>query len=240
MRHKAGMPVLIVVTLMVLAGCANSPTAPAATAIPPTAAPLLRPTLPPSWTPGPQPSYDASGVATVVPSTPRSAQAVNDGRPTLPPSWTPQPFTTVTRPPLAEEIATRIPPTITPVVEPTSGFGALLGGRPEGGPPTPARNASYPDACAPFAITAPTDAVLSPDSEAHLSWTPVDGAEGYHVWVMNPSFRYSFDQETTETTMVVPEDAFIGTGMYAWEIMPVREGDRMCPSRTGMFTLRRD
>jgi hypothetical protein len=137
-------------------------------------------------------------------------------------------------------MATPIPPTITPVVEPTSGFGALLGGRPEDGPPTPARDARYSEACATFAMTDPTDAVLTPGSEAHLSWAEVEGAEGYHVWVMNPSFRFSYNQETTETSVIVPEESFIGTGMYAWEVMPLLDGERMCPSRTGIFTLRRD
>lgn len=236
MRRKAALSVLVVVALVVLAGCAT-PAAPTTTPVPPTATPPQRPTLPPSWTPGTPSLQD---VTTATPTASHTPQSVNDSRPTLPPSWTPQPFATVTRPPLVGPIATPIPPTITPVVEPTSGFGALLGGRPEGGPPTPARGARYPEACTSFTMSEPTDAVLSPDADARLTWTPVEGAEGYHVWVMNPSFRYSFDEETTETTITVPESAFIGTGMYAWEIMPVLNGDRMCPSRTGIFTLRRD
>lgn len=155
MGPRVGVLVLVVIALVVLAGCTTSPAAPTGTAVPPTATAPQRPTLPPSWTPGLAPSMDASGWATVVPSTPRPTHAtVGDGRPTLPPSWTPQPFPTVTRAPQAGEIATPIPPTITPIVQPTSGFGALQGGRPEGGPPTPARDAVYPDACTTFAITA--------------------------------------------------------------------------------------
>ncbi|MCC7207097.1 MAG: hypothetical protein IT323_07325 [Anaerolineae bacterium] len=240
MRGKVAVPVFILITLVVLAGCATAPAAPTDTPAPPTPTQPQRPTLPPSWTPGPAPTQGALATATATPHTPHPAQAADDGRPTLPPSWTPQPFATVTRPPLTGPIATPLPPTITPVVEPTSGFGALQGGRPAGGPPTPARNADYPAACRTFAMSAPTDAVLPLDSDARLAWAAVEGADGYHVWVMNPSFRYAFDQGTTETAITIPASTFIGTGMYAWEVMPVRDGDRMCPSRTGVFTLRRD
>lgn len=226
--------ILILSALMLLAGCAQSmpaPTlAPTNTALP-TPTIDLRPTLPPSWTPGPPPTVNIQAVDITEPPPPQPIE----GRATLPPTWTPRPFVTVTPLPfVGSPPPTSIPPTLTPI-----------GGRPvrhstprPDGPPTLSGVATYDAACAVFGKTEPTDTLVIRGAKARISWTPVEGAEGYRVWLLNPSKRYSFDEIVTGTTATFPEEAFIGPGNYAWEVMPLRNGDRMCVSLTGVITVR--
>jgi hypothetical protein len=234
-RPRPVYPVYILFALLIplLAACgqrsADTPSAPTAT---PTLTPTIdrRPTLPPSWTPGPPPTRDPNAGEPTLPPPPQPVE----GRATLPPSWTPRPFITVTPIPFVGSPGpSRVPPTSTPAggQESTATPRADI-------PPTLAGEAQYPTACATFGKTEPTDIVIVKGSPAQVSWTKVEGAAGYRVWLLNPSRRYSFDQVVDKETITIPEDAFIGPGPYAWEVMPLLDGDRMCVSLTGVITVR--
>jgi hypothetical protein len=107
-----------------------------------------------------------------------------------------------------------------------------------GGPPTPAPDAKYDTACATLARVAPTTSTIFQNEPAQISWTAVDGAEGYRVWVLNVVDDYSFDQVVTETTTTIPADIFKWPGMYGWEVMPLRDKDRMCGSLTDVILVK--
>jgi hypothetical protein len=225
----------------ILTACGEQPAEPpTATPEPPTITPPSRPTLPPSWTPGPPPTRPPPGAESAPPTATQPGPLPQEGRPTLPPSWTPGAFATVTRPADAGVAPTRPPPTITPVARATLPIGVLGGIRGPGGPPTIDPTARFDPACAALARRSGTSVSFEPNTAARIVWSGVEGADGYRVWVLNPSMRYAFDQVTDETSITIPAGVFVGTGLYAWEVMPMRDGDRMCQSLTGVFTLRRD
>lgn len=162
----------------------------------------------------------------------------NTPRPTftLPPTWTPTVFVTNTpRPTLP---MTPIRPTVTPVIRRTDNFG-LLAVTPTGAPPTIAFGATFDAACRTFARRMPlTGSIADRQTDAQVSWTAVQGAEGYRVWLLSPSRRYVLIADTTETTIVFKRELFVGFGDYAWEVMPLRNGDRFCQSLTGIISVR--
>jgi hypothetical protein len=82
---------------------------------------------------------------------------------------------------------------------------------------------------------APTTTTIFQKESAQISWTAVEGAEGYRVWILNAVNEYSFDQVVTETTITIPSDIFKWPGMYGWEVMPLLNKDRMCGSLTGVI-----
>ncbi|MBO9309763.1 MAG: hypothetical protein J7551_08270 [Chloroflexi bacterium] len=176
------------------------------------------PTPTPTLTPTPTPS-----------NTPRPTL-------TLPPTWTPTVF--VTNTPRAALPTLNIRPTITPAARRTENLGALVA-TPIGGPPTVAPDHIFDVACLAFARSAPTTGLIADrETNGQVSWTPVEGAEGYRVWLLSPAKRYVFVQDVTETTVTFKRELFTGLGNYAWEVMPLRNGDRFCQSLTGVIVVR--
>jgi hypothetical protein len=162
----------------------------------------------------------------------------NTPRPTLtlPPTWTPTVF--VTNTPRAALPTLNVRPTITPAARRTEGFGALAA-TPTGGPPTIAPERTFDAACLTFARRAPTTGLIADqETDGQVSWTAVEGAEGYRVWLLSPANRYIFIQDVTETTVTFERKLFTGLGNYAWEVMPLRDGDRFCQSLTGVIVVR--
>lgn len=162
----------------------------------------------------------------------------NTPRPTftLPPTWTPTVFVTNTPRPTQPPLDVR--PTVTPAARRTENLN-LLAATPTGAPPTVAPDATFDAACATFARRLPTSGLLADrETDAQVSWTAVEGAEGYRVWLLSPSNRYIFVGDTTETTITFKRALFIGLGNYAWEVMPLRNGDRFCQSLTGVIVVR--
>lgn len=162
----------------------------------------------------------------------------NTPRPTLtlPPTWTPAAF--VTNTPRPTQPPMNIRPTVTPAVRRTENLG-LLGATPTGGPPTIALDATLDPACAAFARRMPTSGLIADQqTDAQVSWTAVAGAEGYRIWLLSPSNRYVFIGDTEETTITFKRALFTGLGRYAWEVMPLRNGDRFCQSITGVIEVR--
>lgn len=162
----------------------------------------------------------------------------NTPRPTLtlPPTWTPTAFVTNTpRPTLP---APNVRPTVTPAARRTENFG-VLAATPIGGPPTVALERTFEPVCNTFARRAPTSGLIADrESDAQVSWTPVEGAEGYRVWLLSPANRYIFTEDVSETTVTFERSLFTGLGNYAWEVMPLRNGDRFCQSLTGVIVVR--
>lgn len=219
--------------LLVACGPAPTPPPPTATPIPPT--PTSRPTLtlPPTWTPGPPPTRVRPGAATEIPQSPAAENTARPGNFTLPPTWTPFIAPTVT--PHANDgqaMPTRPRPTITPFT------GRLTRIAPTGQPPTPDAAATYPAACESLVVKPDTVTQTFTGRSALISWEGVAGAEGYRVWVLNPSGRYTFNQITQSTEIEIPGEIFTSPGPYGWEVMTLIDGDRMCPSITGVIVAR--
>jgi len=212
-----------------LAGCNNGPK-PTATSLA-TATARTGPTLPPTWTPGVAPTNTKA-----APTGTRQPPTLLPGQPTMPPTWTPYVIPTVTPIPLIRSFQGTATSTITPVVRATASTpGASTGRVP---PPTLQRDAVYDPACDKFGQTTPFDASIISGTPARISWTPVAGAEGYRVWILNPAQRFNFEKVTTETTITIPKEVFIGPGQYGFEVMPIKNNDRMCVSLTGVITVR--
>lgn len=236
MLHKLHTIGLLAALALILGACAQPAPTPTVTPVPVTPT-SSRPTLPPTWTPGPPPTASPRSDQGEQPAGATPVEVTGlPGRPTLPPTWTPGvAAATVTRPPLIERV-TRLPtqpPTLTPALGLTA-----FNINPTGGPPTVEPFATYSPACAMLARSTPLDAVIFTGSVAHVTWTPVEGATAYQVWLLNPSGRYSYNQTTTETTIVFPAEAFASIGPFAWEVMPVQDGRRMCASLTGVINVR--
>ncbi|PJF31926.1 MAG: hypothetical protein CUN51_03015 [Candidatus Thermofonsia Clade 1 bacterium] len=162
----------------------------------------------------------------------------NTPRPTftLPPTWTPTAFVTNTPRPTQPPINVR--PTVTPAARRTENLN-LLAATPIGAPPTIALDATFDAVCASFTRSLPTSSLIADrQTDAQVSWTAVEGAEGYRVWLLSPSNRYVFIGDTTETTITFERSLFVGLGNYAWEVMPLRNGDRLCQSLTGVIVVR--
>ncbi len=162
----------------------------------------------------------------------------NTPRPTftLPPTWTPTAF--VTNTPRSTQPPMNIRPTVTPAARRTESLG-ILAATPTGAPPTIAFDVTLPAACATFARRDPTTSLIADQqTDGQVSWTAVAGAEGYRVWLLAPSNRYVFIGDTTETTITFERALFTGLGNYAWEVMPLRAGDRLCQSLTGVIVVR--
>jgi hypothetical protein len=162
----------------------------------------------------------------------------NTPRPTftLPPTWTPTAFVTNTPRPTQPPINVR--PTVTPAARRTENLN-LLAATPIGAPPTIALDATFDAVCASFTRSLPTSSLIADrQTDAQVSWTAVEGAEGYRVWLLSPSNRYVFIGDTTETTITFERSLFVGLGNYAWEVMPLRNSDRLCQSLTGVIVVR--
>jgi hypothetical protein len=144
----------------------------------------------------------------------------------------------VTNTPRAALPTLNVRPTITPAARRTEGFGALAA-TPIGGPPTVAPERTFDAACRTFARGTPTTGLIADqETDGQVSWTAVAGAEGYRVWLLSPANRYIFTEDVTETTVTFARSLFTGLGNYAWEVMPLRNGDRFCQSLTGVIVVR--
>lgn len=220
---------------LLVAACGPTPTPPppTATLVPPT--PTSRPTrtLPATWTPGPPPTRARPGAETATAETVAPENTARPGSFTLPPTWTPFVAPTVTR--RADDgqpTPTRPRPTITPFA------GRLTRVAPTGQPPTPDSAAIYPAACGSLVVKPETFAQTFTNQPAMISWQGVEGAQGYRVWVLNPSGRYTFNQITESTEIEIPGEIFTSPGPYGWEVMALIDGDRLCPSITGVIVAR--
>ena len=181
--------------------------------------------LPPSWTPGLAPTDTPKSEFT---STALPTNAVAN---TLPASWTPAVIPTST--PFAIATQKALPPTapratLTPAVTSTRS-----GPRQ---PPTPAASMTYSSVCSSFQLdTQKTTIRMRVNTVGTIAWTSVEGAEGYEVWVIFLDGRYIVDQKTAETSINIPQEIFRVPGGYGWEVMPLKNGDRLCPSLTGVI-----
>lgn len=154
------------------------------------------------------------------------------------PTWTPQPLVTLTPLPFVgtpPAFAFTPRPTTTP--RPTRLIPTRTPDRSV--PPTLQYDATYSSACISLVQAEPTDVIVFRGQPAQVSWAAVEGADGYRVWVFSPSKRFVFDQVVQATTVSIPANVFFGLGPYAWEVMPVKAGDRMCVSLTGIFNVQR-
>ncbi|MBE2193483.1 MAG: hypothetical protein IAE83_04840 [Anaerolinea sp.] len=223
--------VMMAAVALLLTGCGGD-SAPTATPLP-TDTPALPPTLPPTWTPGAAPLFTATSESSPEPTETRTPMP---GVPTLPPTWTPFVIPTVTRSSSGVTQFTRVPPTFTPAARATR---VPIGGRlPAEGPPTPIPSSTYEAVCDGLVTVNPTDTLIYTGMEAHLSWTPVEGADSYQVWLLNPGLKYSYAEVQVETSVTFVTDLFKGPGLYGWEIVPMRGGVRLCQSLTGVFNVR--
>ncbi|HRE47794.1 MAG TPA: hypothetical protein PLD47_08715 [Aggregatilineales bacterium] len=210
-----------------LAGCGGGAPTPTYTpSLVPTETDSVRPTLPPSWTPGAPPTLGP----TLTP-TERPPNTLRPGAATLPPTWTPFVPPTVTRAARPMTNATRPPPTLTPVA---SAIPRKAGEAPQ----TPRPNATYESICASFLKADPISVIVYTGQEATITWTAVEGAEAYHVWVSNPGLRFIFNQVVSGTTITLPTDLFRGPGLHGWEVYPIRNEQRLCGSLNGVFNVR--
>jgi hypothetical protein len=127
---------------------------------------------------------------------------------------------------------------VTPAARRTDAL-SLLAATPIGGPPTIAPERTFEAACSTLARRTPTSGLIADkETDAQVSWTAVAGAEGYRVWLLSPANRYVFSGDTAETTITFKRELFTGLGNYAWEVMPLRNGDRFCQSLTGVIVVR--
>lgn len=81
-----------------------------------------------------------------------------------------------------------------------------------------------------------------PKTDVQVGWTNV-AADYFDLWVRNPEGRYIYREfiPIPEGEQVVyytiPGSVFTGIGRYTWEVYPVLNEYRMCPTITGtIFT----
>ncbi len=217
-----------------LAACsAPEPTQTPTPSFTPSNTPFPTVTLPPTWTPGNLPTV-GRGEVQPPPDTPTPESISAPGAATLPPTWTPEAsITAPTQPP-----APTLRPTLTPAARRTESLG-VLSATLVGAPPTIAPDRTFSPACSTFTRSTPTTTLIADRAtDAQVTWTPVEGAEGYYVWLRSPSNRYDFVGIVEETTVTFERALFGGLGNYAWEVMPLQNGERFCQSLTGVIVVR--
>lgn len=233
--HRWAMLLALGVALLVV-GCApqenTAPTLTEAATLPPTDVSPIPPTLPPSWTPGKPPTVTPQAInresATLAPL------ATIEGAATLAPSWTPFRAPTVTRP-ARTVMPSRTPPlpTVTPAISPTR----LL----TEGPAPVVTSQVFDPACDGFKSFLRLESFIGPGRSPSIGWFVVPGADSYLLYLTNPEGRYTF-----RTSIIAPPgesvvyygfagDLFTVLGTYGWDLHPVKDNGRMCPSITGQI-----
>jgi hypothetical protein len=165
-------------------------------------------------------------IVTVTKGSPDAVEA-------LPPTWTQPPrVIPPTRTPRPSN--TPIPPTVTPAISPTRSL--------RDGPPTPIINTTFSAECAGFApySTPPYKSIVK-DTQVLIGWFTLPTAEYYEVWLRSPDERYVFREYVTVTdpqaVFAFTADLFKRPGAYEWEVLPMKDKDRMCGSINGQIEV---
>lgn len=209
MRERVTVPLLI---LLVLAACTPTPTA---VPQPPTAVPATATAVPQQI------------IVTITPDSPE----INESQP---PTWTQPPrVIPATRTPRPS--ITPRPPTVTPAISPTRSL--------RDGPPTPVIATTFEPECVGFApySTPPYKSIIK-DTEVLIGWFTLPTAEYYEVWLKAPDDRYVLREYVTVTdpqaVFAFTADLFKQPGAYQWEVLPMKNKDRMCGSINGQIEVR--
>lgn len=213
------------------------PTAtPEPTATPsPTELSLVVRTLPPSWTPGVAPTVTRQAREESTPTP--LPQVTVEGVKTLPPTWTPfVPPTVTTQPRPAFATFTSVPPTPTSAVSPTRSLS-------EGPAPVRTNEVFDRQACQAFNPFSRINQYMRPDQSVNIGWYQVEGADSYEIWLSNPDGRF-IEHGSVVTApgelvnyFTFSDKLFVGPGAYAWEVYPLRNRTRLCPSITGTIYI---
>lgn len=234
--EQCGVMLLALAAVLLVAGCAPQVDVTLAVTTsatpPPTEVSPIAPTLPPSWTPGKPPTVTPQAI--IRETAILAPQATIEGVATLAPSWTPFRAPTVTRPArTAMPSRTPPPPTVTPAVSPTR----LL----SEGPAPVITSQAFDPVCADFKSFLRLEAFVGPGKSPSIGWFVIPGADSYLVHLTNPEGRYVFRTSIVAppgeavTYYGFPGELFVALGTYGWDLHPVKDNGRMCPSITGQI-----
>jgi hypothetical protein len=132
---------------------------------------------------------------------------------------------------------TPVPPTPSPAISPTRQL--------DEGPLAVQPGEVYDDpSCKQFAIATNLYEYKSPGTPITVGWTSVP-ADYYDLWVRNPDLRYVYRENVpivegaATVSFTIPGNVFQGIGQFTWEVYPVRDEYRMCPTVSGTIFISR-